>query len=487
MASTDQIDLVCHRCVSDEMLVAEIKQSGSKAKCTFCGRRGAKTWSIQTLADRIEPVFHENFVLSPSAPEGYELFLHMDKESTYEWTREGEPPNKVIQSMAGITEEIADAVIAELDSRRHWHHHDDPSEEDPFGYEACYVQTVADGHRLQQWWESIKEDVTHKSRFFSSAVLQFLTTIFDGLEHLEGHHGPAVITKGTDALLYRARVAKDHGEVTQFLLRRETELSAPPRKVAPAGRMNAAGISVFYGATEVATCIAEVRAPVGSSVVVAGFRPLRPLRLVNLKAFDRLFARGSMFHPGFQQEAERFAFMRRLSLQLSAPVLPSDEALDYVITQVICEYLATLQPRLDGLIYPSTQSGGEGSNVVLFSHACKVMPPDAQTTRDEVTVMQMSDEADDVEYVVHLTSVADAVPTTGNDDSPIDEALLEQGFAGWVPHGSASAELLETLPTLELVATELDVVEVRAVKFETRRYHVSHWQRDPSRDLDPNF
>lgn len=162
-------------------------------------------------------------------------------------------------------------------------------------------------------------------------------------------------------------------------------------------------------------------------------------------------------------------------------------ALDYVITQVICEYLATLQPKLDGLIYPSTQSGGEGSNVVLFSHACKVRQPDAKTTRDEVTVMQMSEDDDDVEYVVHLASVTDAAPTTENEEFPIDDALLEQGFAGWVPHGAASAELTETLPTLELVATELEVVEVRAVKFETRRYQVSHWQRDPARDLDPNF
>ena len=48
MASTDQIDLVCHRCVSDEMLVAEIKQSGSKAKCScyqenFCAVFHAST------------------------------------------------------------------------------------------------------------------------------------------------------------------------------------------------------------------------------------------------------------------------------------------------------------------------------------------------------------------------------------------------------------------------------------------------------------
>ena len=35
--------------------------------------------------------------------------------------------------------------------------------------------------------------------------------------------------------------------------------------------MNAAGISVFYGAMEEETCIAEARAPVGSYVVIGRF------------------------------------------------------------------------------------------------------------------------------------------------------------------------------------------------------------------------
>jgi hypothetical protein len=42
----------------------------------------------------------------------------MDKESTHEWTRKGDPPNEVIQSMERITQGIADAVIAALDSPR---------------------------------------------------------------------------------------------------------------------------------------------------------------------------------------------------------------------------------------------------------------------------------------------------------------------------------------------------------------------------------
>ncbi len=48
--------------------------------------------------------------------------------------------------------------------------------------------------------------------------------------------------------------------------------------------MNAPGISVFYGALDEATCIAEARAPVGSHVVVAKFHLLRPVRLLDFDA-----------------------------------------------------------------------------------------------------------------------------------------------------------------------------------------------------------
>ena len=46
------------------------------------------------------------------------------------------------------------------------------------------------------------------------------------------------------------------------------------------GRMNAAGISVFYGATDDETAIAGVRPPVGSWVATATFEVIRPLRLL---------------------------------------------------------------------------------------------------------------------------------------------------------------------------------------------------------------
>ena len=50
--------------------------------------------------------------------------------------------------------------------------------------------------------------------------------------------------------------------------------------------------------------------------------------------------------------------------------MPSDETFDYLPTQAIAEYLATkVNPRIDGIIFSSSQTGGEGRNVVLFNHA----------------------------------------------------------------------------------------------------------------------
>ena len=41
---------------------------------------------------------------------------------------------------------------------------------------------------------------------------------------------------------------------------------------------------------------------------------------------------------------------------MTAPVMPDDEPLEYLVTQTIADYLATrTEPALDGILYPSAQ------------------------------------------------------------------------------------------------------------------------------------
>src|SRR5205823_2598526 len=59
--------------------------------------------------------------------------------------------------------------------------------------------------------------------------------------------------------------------------------------------------------------------------------------------------------------------------EISRPIMPRDEEFEYLPTQVVSEYLAScVEPRLDGIIFHSAQTEGEGRNVVLFHHAAGV-------------------------------------------------------------------------------------------------------------------
>jgi hypothetical protein len=144
------------------------------------------------------------------------------------------------------------------------------------------------------------------------------------------------------------------------------------------GRMNAAGIFVFYGATDDETAIAEVCPPVGSWVVTATFEVIRPLRLLNLGDLGgiRPDSTLSYFDPLGREQAERCAFLRELQQQMLMPVMPENADQGYLITQAIADYLATNEAlNLDGILFPSVQvpkDASPGLSAILFHKASGV-------------------------------------------------------------------------------------------------------------------
>lgn len=81
---------------------------------------------------------------------------------------------------------------------------------------------------------------------------------------------------------------------------------------------------------------------------------------------------GSNFDPTFKSPLERIAFLQLLGDRMTQPVMPDDEAFDYLPTQAIADFLATQnKPQFDGIIFRSVQVKG-GRNVVLFHKAARV-------------------------------------------------------------------------------------------------------------------
>ena len=215
----------------------------------------------------------------------------------------------------------------------------------------------------------------------------------------------------------------------------------------PGGRMNAPGIPVFYGATDMDTCVTEVRPPVGSYVVAARFEMLRTLRLLDLDALEWVYVKEGYFDPEFTNRRSKALFLQWLAKEISRPVMPRDEAVEYLATQAMAEYLANRpEQRLDGIVFRSSQTSGTGHNVVLFNHARRVtphVPPDPPA--------QVSPIGKVGGHGVYLNLT--------NDTSP--DAEDEEHHDAW------SCDK----PTLRLDVENVVVLNITGVKYESNSRH----------------
>ena len=128
--------------------------------------------------------------------------------------------------------------------------------------------------------------------------------------------------------------------------------------------MNAEGIPVFYGALDEPTCVAEIRPPVGSYVVLGKFELLARVRILDLTALSTAASELSYFDSNYTEVRSREKFLREWVKEISRPVIPQEEAREYLASQVVADYLANrVEPRLDGMIFNSSQTGGTGRNL----------------------------------------------------------------------------------------------------------------------------
>jgi hypothetical protein len=472
---------ICHRCIGDAFLKQEICRHGRKRECHFCGKT-CEAWPLDELAEQVRGVFEQHFRITPSDPgeEGFAYDRDMD------WERRGELVADVIADIAGLEPEPAEAVRERLS---------DPYDafeggyEDPFGSETQYEVGRPDTHGFRESWEFFRREVRTRSRFFGRDAQRALDEIFGDLASLKTWKGiPAIkeiLPTDESRFLYRARIAYSESEVRDILLNPVKRLGPPPSSLARAGRMNAAGISVFYGATEADTCIAEARAPVGSSVVLGRFEIIRPVRVLDLDLLTKVATDLSWFDPEFTTRSNRAAFMRHLVEEISRPIMPRDEEFEYLPTQVVSEYLAScIEPRLDGIIFHSAQTAGEGRNVALFHHAAGVelytLP---EGTKVDVNSGWASEDDYDDSMVVWETvplpkqaEEKSRAKSVASFDAVLDRASEDE------PGGEDDAVACGE-PTLRLDVQKIEVYRIKAVSYQKAKRSVSRYRRPADEKL----
>lgn len=366
---------VCDDCVGDAYLKQMIRDNGDSGICFYCQEQGPAV-TIGVLADTIDRAFEEHYFQTSTEPEGMEYAMLRDPDIDYEWEREGEEALWVITEAAEIDETIAEDIRQILEER-----HDDFDQaamgvECPFSEDSHYARKSVDDGEFPYLWKRFESDLKTKSRFFSRSAKATLDQIFRGIHGVTATDGrQAVVDAGPGTSidhLFRTRVfPKDAEKLNEALAYPWKHLGTPPAEFARAGRMNASGIAVFYGARDQKTAIAEVRPPVGSKVLVAQFNLLRTVRLLDPSALTSINAEGSIFDPSTILTMQRACFLEALSCTMSRAIMPHEEESEYLPTQAIAEYLAT-ECSLDGMIFPSVQAGTGAANVVLFHHAARI-------------------------------------------------------------------------------------------------------------------
>lgn len=373
---------ICHGCIEERFLSDEIKASQPARTCSYCDETEPAI-ALEGLAARIDTAFEQHYYRTSDQPDDWEYPLLSDSESAYEWERSGEPVQDAIESAAGIGPEPARDVVELLDRANSDFERAQMGEETEFSPASYYEMRGSSDAEWLSEWRAFEQSLKTEARFFNSAGASHLRDVFTKIDLLRTSDGRSLVVSigpGTDlAELVRARVFQSGAKLEECLGRPDIFLGPPPAAAASGGRMNARGIAVFYGATNRATAIAEVRPPVGSQVVAAKFKVTRPLRVLDLTALENAVEEGSIFDPTLRRRQERVAFMRSLGRLMTRPVMPDDEALEYLSTQAVADFLATENdPPLDGILFPSVQAK-EGQNVVLFHKAAKVevmdLPP----------------------------------------------------------------------------------------------------------------
>lgn len=386
---------ICSNCIEESFLSDLVEEKGKRRKCSYCGNT-TRTISVEELADRIQTVLEQFYQRTSDNPDSYQSARLADKESDYWWTRDGEEITDVIENDVEIPRKAAEDVQEILQDRFSSRSSDEIGEETEFSDDSHYEYVGVGSQAWEEKWDEFEYSLKKETRYFNQLGKEYLDDVFKDIIKLKTIGGNPIMLVGPGQAMkavYRARVFLSEESLKQALSNIVDHLGSPPPSLAKAGRMNATGISVFYGATDDHTALAEVRPPVGSKVAIAKFKFTRELRLLNLMELKKIRVKGSLFNEAYADLLSRIQFLNQLCEKMTLPVMPGQENTEYLVTQAIADYLSidgTI--NLDGIVFPSIHTK-TGSNIVLFHKASKVIQREMPAgTEVSVRLWEYSDE-----------------------------------------------------------------------------------------------
>lgn len=338
--------LCCEKCFNDSYLKEVIKDEGYLGDCDFCGSTNVLCINPTKLADIFLPLAElynpvENFMPLHDLKEGYGN--HLVEKLQDDW-----------EIFAFYDTEKQQQLLAEMFSP------DDPSDGYPLFLTSLVEREdkywgiddeISDSMRNQ--WHEFSNELKFNNRFFPNKKID-LERLSDLLSFFSD-----IFSKGT--YFYRARMLKPGGELSL------SDMGKPQPEKTKNGRANPKGISYLYLSSNPQTTISEVRPSISAEVIVAQFIIKKDIELIDISnpRIDSPFRYGE----NLEYILEHIDFLRILGEELSKPINPTTEDIDYLPSQYLCEFIKN--HGYDGVRYKS--SVASGFNIALFDDS-KVEP-----------------------------------------------------------------------------------------------------------------
>ena len=345
-------EYVCANHLEDKYIRNKIRQSGQKGKCDFCNKHRL----VVPLSELLKIIII-----------GIEYLLEDPGDSRY-YNKEGR------HGYDGNTMDFYDL----------WHQDelgigitDDKLAERIYQYlenDSLYCRKdefYSESEDLDMLWRNFKETVKHKARF-----VFYYKDVFKGHEFVDPFYILERVQKSirkydliaelpANTILYRTRQHKSLNDV-----KKGSDIASAPQHLATVhGRMNPAGISMFYSSRSKSLTITEV---VNSTIInkpfytTAIFRTKDKLRLVDLTSFPDT---PSIFDTNYNGDRETLFFLKEFVKDICKPIHTDDAVIEYIPTQIVTEYIK-FNPKMnvDGIIYPSSRIGEKNNIVLFFDH-----------------------------------------------------------------------------------------------------------------------
>jgi hypothetical protein len=351
---------VCGSCTGDEALSSLVEEHANADECSFCGRKGQ---NIAVDTDTVLKHIGSQLLIGWSRAEDI-LYHDSEEESGY----------------AGPVYEIRD--VLESEGVEFGDTDFETFVLEAFGetqYTPAGVYAMTQGEALRAGWDDLVETVKHRQRFF------FVLARNDR----SGDGAGVAVPRGRELLSELDRLICEYGLLRELPARTPLyrvrlhplrkryktakDLGAPPPNSASQSRMSPAGIPMLYTAEEIETALAETvgtRRSRRKGLTIATFKPTETLRIVD---FSQLPPIPSVFDdsPDTPRIRHELGFLYGMRRDIGGEVkLDGRQHIEYVPTQVVCEYIRHQLPEklgepVHGLAWESTRAHG-GHNVVLF-------------------------------------------------------------------------------------------------------------------------